>query len=83
MNIVCFRYFMSHLSEDELDALNKEILFRIQEEGIALPSYTTINGHFAIRVAITNHRSTFEDFDLLLESVLDFAKTILAEKVAG
>lgn len=83
MNIVCFRFVAPGLSGTEQDDLNREILFRIQEAGIAVPSYTTLNGRFAIRVAHTNHRSTYEDFDLLLESVTDFAKVILAEKVAG
>ncbi|MEQ8676185.1 MAG: aminotransferase class I/II-fold pyridoxal phosphate-dependent enzyme [Aggregatilineales bacterium] len=83
MNIVCFRYVVAKLTDSELDALNKEILFRIQEAGIAVPSYTTINERFAIRCAITNHRSTFEDFALLVETVLQFGQTILAENVAG
>ena len=37
--------------------------------GTALPSHTILNGRFVIRVAITNHRSDYGDFDLLVETV--------------
>jgi glutamate/tyrosine decarboxylase-like PLP-dependent enzyme len=52
--------------EAVLNELNKEILMRLQEEGIASPSYTVLNGRYVIRVAITNHRSVQEDFDILV-----------------
>ncbi|MFZ9899170.1 MAG: hypothetical protein ACO3F5_07000, partial [Gemmatimonadaceae bacterium] len=50
-------------------ALNREILLRLQERGIAVPSGTTIRGRYAIRVAITNHRSTDADFSALIDGV--------------
>lgn len=56
----------SDTDEQELNRLNKEILMRLQEEGIATPSYTLLDGRYAIRVAITNHRSTREDFEILV-----------------
>lgn len=73
LNIVCFRYNPSNenLSLDKLNVLNQEILFQIQEKGVAVPSYTTLNNKYAIRVAITNHRSTLADFELLISSVLE------------
>ena len=67
MNIVCYRYNPGGLSIDELNKLNKIILMELQERGIAAPSYTILNGHYAIRVAITNHRSRNEDFEVLVE----------------
>jgi aromatic-L-amino-acid/L-tryptophan decarboxylase len=63
LNIVCFRY------RGASDAENKEILMRLQESGLAVPSGTMIQGRFAIRVANTNHRTQRKDFDLLVESV--------------
>lgn len=74
LNIVCFRYVAPGLEEDALDELNREILMRIQEQGIAVPSSTILNGRFAIRVAITNHRSRREDFDLLINKTLEIGK---------
>jgi glutamate/tyrosine decarboxylase-like PLP-dependent enzyme/ribosomal protein S18 acetylase RimI-like enzyme len=68
LNIVCYRYNPGHLNDNALNALNKELLQRIQEQGIATPSYTVLNGCYAIRVAITNHRSTLRDFEILVEA---------------
>jgi aromatic-L-amino-acid decarboxylase len=68
LNIVCYRYNPGHLDDNSLNALNKELLQRLQEQGIATPSYTVLNGRYAIRVAITNHRSTRKDFDCLVEA---------------
>lgn len=70
MNIVNFRYTRAGKSDQELDALNAEILLLVQERGIAAPSATTVNGKFSIRVAICNHRSRRSDFDALVEGVL-------------
>ena len=70
LNLVNFRYVKSGMSDDALTALNREILVQLQERGIATPSGTTIRGKFAIRVAITNHRSQTADFDALVAGVL-------------
>ncbi len=76
LNVACFRYVRSGMADEALGRLNNEILLRIQEQGIAIPSGTTVNGRFAIRVANTNHRSRREDFDVLLEAVLRFGREI-------
>ena len=69
MNIVCFRYRAPGVDETGLATLNGEILLRIQEEGSAAPSGTTLRGRYCLRVAITNHRSQFADLDILLREV--------------
>ena len=68
LNIVCYRWNPGNMDEQELNAANKEILMRMHEEGVALPSYTLLDGGYAIRVAITNHRSRREDFDALVDA---------------
>ena len=73
LNIVCFRYRTAEVEAEELDRLNRDIVADLQERGIAAPSTTRINGKLAIRVAITNHRSRREDFDLLVKSVIAVA----------
>lgn len=70
LNIVCFRYNPGQYSAKELNNLNKEILMRLYEQGIAAPSYTLVNGQYAIRAAITNHRSRFEDFEILVNETI-------------
>lgn len=70
LNIVCFRYVGDgRVSGDGLDELNRELLVRLQESGAAFPTNAIIGGRYAIRVAISNHRSTRADFDLLLAEV--------------
>jgi aromatic-L-amino-acid/L-tryptophan decarboxylase len=70
LNVVCFRYAPAGLADEALDRLNRECLLRVQESGVAVPSSTVIDGRFALRVAIVNHRSRREDFDALLDAVL-------------
>lgn len=82
LNIVCFRYNPGQLEEEQLNALNKEILMRLHEEGIAAPSYTLLAGHYVIRTAITNHRSRLEDFDVLVKEVIRIGQDY-APEIAG
>jgi len=70
LDIVCFRYNPGGKSLDELNALNKEIKLQLEERAIALPGYTTLNGVYCLRIAISNHRTTNEDFDDLILNVL-------------
>jgi aromatic-L-amino-acid/L-tryptophan decarboxylase len=65
LNIVCFRY-----RSKDADRINTAILIALQESGIAAPSSTLVNGVFAIRVAIVNHRTREADIDAMLEAVL-------------
>lgn len=71
LDIVCYRYNPpQQLTLDELNQLNENILVQLHERGLAIPSYTTLNGAYCIRVAITNHRSKFKDFaDLAHDTV--------------
>jgi glutamate/tyrosine decarboxylase-like PLP-dependent enzyme len=70
LNIVCFRYVGSLTDAAAIDSLNKELLLRLHEGGVAAPSYTVIDGKYALRVCITNHRSVTEDFELLVREVV-------------
>ncbi len=70
LNIVCYRYISEGLTNEKLNSLNKEILIRLQEQGIASPSSTILKGKYAIRVAITNQRSRQSDFELLVNETL-------------
>jgi len=74
LNIVCFRY------RDANDEENKEILMRLQESGLAVPSGTMIGGRFALRVANTNHRSRREDFDLLVDAVKRIGAEVISDR---
>jgi glutamate/tyrosine decarboxylase-like PLP-dependent enzyme len=77
LNIVCFRYDPGELDNQSLNDLNLEILMRLQERGLAVPSYTRLDGKFAIRIANTNHRSRMEDFDFLVDKVISIGEEVL------
>ena len=77
LNIVCFRFKNDHLDDSQLDELNKELLIRLYESGIAVPSYTTLRGKYALRVANVNHRSRNEDFDILVSEVIRLGKELM------
>ncbi len=70
LNIVCFRYHFAAAEEGVADELNAEIVYRLQESGVAAPSTTRIRGRTAIRVAITNHRTTRADLETLIAAVM-------------
>ena len=70
LNIVCLRYVRPGLGDAALDDLNKRIELELQERGIAVPSVSTIGGRKYLHVAVANHRSRREDFDLLVREVV-------------
>ena len=72
MNVVCFRY----KGTGNLDKLNKEILFRLQEQGRAVPSSTIINDDFCLRACIVNHRTRFDDIQRLVDDVVELGNEI-------
>ncbi len=78
LNIVCFRYNPGGLDDAALNRLNEEILFELHERGIAVPSYTTLGGKYALRVANTNHRSRREDFEMLVAAVRSIGAELMA-----
>lgn len=70
LNVVCYRYFKRGVKPATLDAVNRDIVVELQEQGIAVPSMTTLKGKRYIHVAITNHRTRRKDLECLVnESV--------------
>ena len=80
LNIVCFRYRNREIDEGDWNAMNEEILLRIQESGSAVPSHTILDGAFAIRVANTNHRTQRQDLDRLAKDVVRYGRDIVGER---
>jgi len=77
LDIVCFRYNPGGLDTEALNTLNRKLLVKLQEGGVAAPSYTTLKGNYCLRVAISNHRSRFEDFDLMVDEVIRIGKDLI------
>ena len=77
INIVCFRYKIEGGDEAAHKALNTEIMLRMQEEGTAVMTDTTINGRHCLRAAINNHRTTRDDLDLLVQETVRLGDLLL------
>jgi glutamate/tyrosine decarboxylase-like PLP-dependent enzyme len=78
LNIVCFRFRPRGASDAAANALNEELLIRLHEAGIAVPSYTTLRGHYWLRVAISNHRTCTADLHLFIDAVLKIGRELAA-----
>jgi glutamate/tyrosine decarboxylase-like PLP-dependent enzyme len=84
LNVVCFRYRgRGPRTEAELESLNQELLVRLQERGLAVPSHTVLGGRFALRVALTNHRTRPSDLEHLVTAVLDLGGELEEELRRG
>jgi glutamate/tyrosine decarboxylase-like PLP-dependent enzyme len=78
LNIVAWRHADPALTGEQQDAVNRELLMRIHERGIAIPSSTVIDDRFALRVCICNHRSRRSDFDDFLVAAEEIVDDIRA-----
>jgi aromatic-L-amino-acid decarboxylase len=83
LNIVCFRFAPPEFRGPDLNSINEEILLRLQESGVAVPSATMLEGQFAIRCAIVNHRSKRADFRSLVGEVVRVGKEVARTSFAG
>ncbi|MDX8525815.1 aspartate aminotransferase family protein [Mesorhizobium sp. MSK_1335] len=83
INIVSFRHRLGDASEEHLKTFNTEIMLRLQEEGIAVLSDTTVGGQHCLRVAIANHRTRRDDLDLLVSEMLRLGREIEAPSMPG
>lgn len=76
LNVVCFRYIGADMDDMQLNDINKQIEIELQEQGIAVPSIVIIHEKKFLHVAITNHRSRREDFDLLVREATRIGKAL-------
>ena len=68
LSAVCFR--VRGAPAVNLDELNRVALATVNRHGRVYISNATINGDFALRACITNHRTTSADLDVLIDEVL-------------
>jgi glutamate/tyrosine decarboxylase-like PLP-dependent enzyme len=67
--VLCFRWRPRGLAAEALDRLNEQLLADLQESGRAVVSSTVVRGAFALRLALTNHRTRHEDLVELVAAV--------------
>ncbi len=68
LSIFCFRYKPKNGKAD-LDALNEQLLIKLQRAGGSYVSNARVNGKFALRGCVLNYRTTKRDMEILLEDV--------------
>jgi aromatic-L-amino-acid/L-tryptophan decarboxylase len=78
-NVVCFRYIRPEMDNEAWNALNRRLVIELQESGRYIVSSTVLDGRYALRVAITNHRSQLDDFTALAEDCVRFGDQLAAE----
>ncbi|KQX16450.1 MULTISPECIES: hypothetical protein [unclassified Ensifer] len=78
INIVCFRDHPENMTAERLKAVNTEIMLRLQDEGTAVISDTTVHGEHCLRVAVNNHRTRREDLDLFVSEVVRLGREVVA-----
>lgn len=76
LNVVAYRYVRPGMDSASLDTLNRRILAELQEQGIAVPTGSTVRGHAVIHVAITNHRTRREDLALLARETVRLGREL-------
>lgn len=82
LSIVCFRCHRSSAGNDDLalNALNKEVMERMQSGGVAFITGATIGGRFVLRACILHHATTERDLDIMLDAVRATAASVLNVK---
>lgn len=75
LSAVCFRYIDSSA---EPDTLNRQILDRVIRRGRVYISNAEIQGRFALRACIVNHRTTEPDVRAIVSEVLAAAAELLS-----
>jgi glutamate/tyrosine decarboxylase-like PLP-dependent enzyme len=71
LNVVCFRYLCP-----DAEKVNHEIVLALYDAGQVAPSSTTLQGRYAIRAAIVNHRTSERDIETLVASVLEAGRRL-------
>lgn len=90
LSIVCFRHEPPALREAmgsddaarradagrRLNAHNERLLLALQRDGSSYLSNAAVNGHFALRACVMNHRTRLSDMDVLLADLRRVAATL-------
>ncbi|MBA4072450.1 MAG: hypothetical protein C0497_11525 [Gemmatimonas sp.] len=79
LSIACWRWVPAGFTGEQCNALNRELLLRIQESGLAVPSGSMVQGRYVIRTCITNHRTRWQDLERFADGIAPLARGIEAD----
>ncbi len=74
LTITAFRLVRPGLSEDELNALNRELLERINAKKRVMLTSTIADGRFLIRICIVSHRTHRDRVEMAVEDIAQAAR---------
>lgn len=83
INIVCYRYNPGGCTAETLKRINTEIMLRVQDDGSAAVSDTTVHGEHFLRVAINNHRTIAADIEFLVAETVRLGDAIVEGQMTG
>lgn len=69
-NVCCFKVVTHDLPNEQLEAMHNDITAKLQYDGAAVLSTTTIDDRSAIRAAMVNHRTQASDITATIDAVL-------------
>ncbi len=80
LSIVCFRCCPGAVRGDEeaLNTLNKEVMERVQSEGVAFLTSALLRGRFVLRACILHYGTSEQDIDVMVEAVRQTASAAAA-----
>jgi aromatic-L-amino-acid decarboxylase len=76
LSVVCYRFAPPGIDDARLDALNDAILTAVNDDGRIMISSTKLHGRTALRLAIGNERTTYDDVALAWEILRATAATL-------
>ena len=80
LSIFCFRHLPSrlrHAAPEAIDAFNEKLMVALQRDGSSYLSNAMIDGRFALRGCVLNHRTTLADMETLVDDLRRVAATPL------
>lgn len=74
--VACFRYTGTLTSEEEITAINRQLIPALEKDGRIFITGTTLNNQFVIRACLINHRMHEGTVDYLINVIREVASTI-------
>ncbi|MGA5702638.1 pyridoxal phosphate-dependent decarboxylase family protein [Peterkaempfera bronchialis] len=82
-SIVAFRHRAPGLSDEDVDAVNRDLPAAVQRRGRAFVTGTVLGGREALRACLLNAATTEQDLEVLLAEVRAAAAELVAERRRG
>ena len=77
--VACFRYKGTLTSEEEITSLNQRLIPALEKDGRIFITGTKLNGEFAIRACLINHRMHKGTVDYLINVVREVGDKLSSE----